>query len=180
MSQAGLWIQCFAKWRARVLAVASTFDKHPLSGSNGWTKVTISLTPPEGTDFVVVRCVITGQGKAWFDSLSLAADAPKPVELDAIEVLDPEAFSDKPIAPQNTTATSETDDILTVSKQMQDTIRQLEKSNQELLNRITEIQTDLNRYRSNLERQNGSTPVQTPRYGSHPLIPHGYSIELDQ
>ena len=66
-----------------------------------------------------------------------------------------------------------------MSKLIQDTIRQLEADNQELMVRIAEIQGDLNRYRTELVGQSAELTSALPRYGKHPLVPHGYSLELD-
>lgn len=187
VSKASLWIQCFSKQRSRILASASSYDTSALNGTNGWTLVSTSLTPPEGTDFLVIRCVINGQGKAWFDSLSLMEEAAVAPDLEAIELFDPELVAEvvTEVAEEPHPVVSavqpsvESIEILAMSKLMRDTIRQLERDNRELLNRITEIQANLDQYRTELNQLNADTIQQLPLYGAHPLVPHGYIIELE-
>lgn len=187
VQEASVWIQCFRKQPLRLLAKVSSQDDYSLNGTNGWTRVEISLVPPDGTDFLVVRCMIAGQGKVWFDSLSLAEAIETVVpleEMEAIEIIEPvEDVTELPaveaaeLAVDAPESTVEAADVIAVSDAMQETIRDLERSNRELLNQIADIQFDLNKYRSELVRINTIQVEELPVFGEHPLVPHGHNAE---
>jgi hypothetical protein len=184
VSEAALWIQCFSKRGSRVLSAVSSIGEFPLSGTNGWTLVSASVVPPKGTNFVVIRCVMTGAGKAWFDTMSLSVDSSDDGEglLDALELIEVEEDVPIVVVEESTSPTPSSlnpEDIMAMSKLMQDTIRQLELDNRELLSRISDIQGDLNEYRAELNERSADSGVEVPLYGMHPLVPHGYIVELD-
>lgn len=169
---AGLWIQCFSRGSRRPLADAATIQAHPLTGTHGWTSVQTEIIPPPETDFVMVRCFIMGTGQAWFDSLSLTATELIPdADLEALEPLDlpateyaPPAHPDRPeIDPR---------DIIAVSQAMQDTIRELEEANRQLLSQIADIQESLDVSRVELEALDADTVLAQP---AHPLVPYDFS-----
>lgn len=183
VQEASVWIQCFRKQPLRLLAKASSQDEYSLSGTNGWTRVETSLVPPNGTDFLVIRCLIAGQGMAWFDSLSLAeavAEAAPLEEMEAIEAIEViEPVEDVVDLPALETAEPAVDaaDVIAVSEMMHETIRELERSNRALLDQIVIIQEDLNKYRSELGRINTVQVEEPPEFGAHPLVPHGDNAE---
>jgi hypothetical protein len=75
--EAALWLQAYRKKPWAVLAQESTTDKTLITGTNDWTPVEMTVDVPEGSDFVVLRCVLRGHGTAWFDGLSVEiADVP--------------------------------------------------------------------------------------------------------
>ncbi len=88
--EAELWVQC---WRKAPLAIAATFrsgEKKKITGTQDWTLAETEFSVPERTDFLTLRCVMHGEGTAWFDDVSLqvleqegeaepaSVDAPKP------------------------------------------------------------------------------------------------------
>ncbi|GMU93613.1 MAG: hypothetical protein AMXMBFR4_26710 [Candidatus Hydrogenedentota bacterium] len=78
--EAALWLQAYRKKPWGVLAQESTSDKTLITRTNDWTPVEMTVDVPEGSDFVVLRCVLRGHGTAWFDGLSVEiADVPAPV-----------------------------------------------------------------------------------------------------
>ena len=171
VGEAALWIQCFSKKRSRILATSSSTKGFMISGTQGWTSVSTQITPPSQTDFIVVRCIIKGQGQAWFDSLSLSMVEPEALEppFEVLAAVESEPETLDPID-------SNTHDILAVSQAMQQTIRDLEKSNQELLKKITEIQKDLDYYRKEIRAKSQVAPRP---HGAHPLIPEDYIPQGD-
>jgi hypothetical protein len=161
VGEAAFWIQCFSKKRSRILASATSSTNKTLSGTHGWTQVSAEITPPPGTDFIMVRCVIQGKGKAWFDSLSLSVVDPVALEAPIEDIV-----TEPLVAPGLST-----EDFMAASKIMQDTIARLELTNQALLKELTEIQKDLDQYRREVEQQ--QAPLKRPR-GLHPLVPVDY------
>lgn len=74
-TEAALWIQCWTRTPARVVKFASTGADNPRYGTTPWTRVSTTVDVPEGTDFLMVRCVLKGHGTAWFDSVTLDAES---------------------------------------------------------------------------------------------------------
>ncbi|HPG69953.1 MAG TPA: cell division protein ZapB [Candidatus Hydrogenedentes bacterium] len=70
-TEAALWLQCWRKPSTLVDFVTSS-TSGPVSGTQDWRDVSASMKIPEGTDFVVVRCVLLGCGTAWFDDMALS------------------------------------------------------------------------------------------------------------
>ena len=168
VGEAALWIQCFNKSSRRILATATSADDIKLVGTQGWTQVSAEITPPAKTDFIMVRCVIKGAGKAWFDTLSLSVVEPEAIEA-PIEVVESSAIP-------SAASTAENEALLNATRVMQSTIEQLEKSNQALLNELSHIRKDLDQYRKELDA--AKRAQQRPR-GLHPLIPADY-IPLEE
>lgn len=167
VTEAALWIQCFSKKRSRILATATSSSDFYLIGTQGWTQVRTEITPPKNTDFIVVRCIIQGSGKAWFDTLSLSVKKPDALEA-PIDELD--TLLAQPVPHSNNS------DILALSQAMQKTIRKLETSNRELLKRIATIQSDLEQYRNEITEESQAT---LPKRGVHPLVPLDYKRAED-
>jgi len=71
-ADAFLWLQCWQRRPARMLAEARTAA---LSARESWTRAEVSLDVPAGTDFVMVRLTLRGVGEGWFDDLRLAPAA---------------------------------------------------------------------------------------------------------
>lgn len=161
---AGLWIQCFKRGQSKTLAETTTLETKPLSGSHGWTTVSAQIDPPEGTDFVMVRCILLGTGRAWFDSLTAYAQ-PTAERQESLtqewDELTPQSNTEEETPAINPT------DILTVSTAIQQTIRDLEQSNAELIQQIESIQSNLDTYRNELSIIHTQEPA-------HPLVPFEY------
>lgn len=170
--EAAIWLQCFSQERVRLLAAQTTTSTARLSGTNDWTAVSMRLYAPEGTDFMMLRCVLRGTGTAWFDSIEVM-EAP-PDEDDATTTLRPADFDLHEPQEQDILA----EDILQVSRAMQETIRSMEKRNTELLDQILSVQQELNAYRTELN-ESLNTPLEPLESGrsNHPLVPHGFVVE---
>ena len=70
-TEAALWLQCFQRTPLRIVAFASTGTDTPVYGDTDWTEVEMQVPVPNETDFVMVRCVLLGEGTAWFDGVSV-------------------------------------------------------------------------------------------------------------
>jgi hypothetical protein len=161
---AALWLQCFTRNPARVAAAATSAIDRPISGTSEWTTATVRVAAPKDTDFVVVRCVLKGQGSAWFDNLRLEVAQPNLPELPAFEPAEDSlaaSASDTPLREP---------DLLQLSKMLSQTIAELETSNSRILERVQRIQAELDRTRaSSIE---APAPLE-PAVIRHPLVPHG-------
>jgi len=110
---ASAWLQCWKRDPLRVVEVANTSDLMPLFGTNDWTELSTELTVPNGTDFMTLRCVLKGSGKAWFDQATLSpVETPPPPEIEKAEPSSPPPptpqASDSPAMPETATAATET------------------------------------------------------------------------
>ena len=70
-SQAVVWLQCWGKAPWGTVHVATTSNSAPVSGTLDWTPIEMRVEVPDDTDFVTLRCVLKGQGAAWFDDFSI-------------------------------------------------------------------------------------------------------------
>lgn len=168
VGEATLWIECLNKSTRRILATATSADDIKLVGTQVWTQVSAVITPPPKTDFIMVRCVIKGAGKAWFDTLSLSVVEPEAIEA-PIEVVESSAIP-------SAATTAENEVLLNATRVMQSIIEQLEKFNQALLNELSNVRKDLDQYRKELD---AAKSTQEPLRGLQPLIPADY-IPLEE
>jgi len=168
VGEAAIWMQCFSREPARVVAAATTSATTLLSGTKEWTPVEMHLSAPPETEFVVVRCVIKGRGSAWFDSLDLRIEAPETdSELPAFE---PEEADTDPSA----VAPPQEADLIELSRMLNQAIAELEANNAQILDRVQRIQKELEATRA----QDGSevAPLESAIV-RHPLVPHGWKPE---
>ncbi len=167
VGEAAVWLQCFSRDPARVVAGATTSATTFLAGTNEWTPVEIRLHAPIETEFVVVRCVIKGRGSAWFDAMDLRLAATATPDLPAFEPEEPaEDNSPEPTAPPQDA------DLLELSQMLNQAIQELEANNQQILERVQRIQKELDATRAEV------SPESAPLEGSvvrHPLVPHGWT-----
>jgi len=168
--EAAIWLQCFSKNPARVLAAQTSSLNSPVYGTMDWTPVELRLTAPKWTDFVVVRCVLKGQGTAWFDAIELVVEEEAQTSLDPLE---PEDATPPPKLSKDELAK----DILKMSEEIQKSLRELESSNTELLNQVSKVQRELVEYRlRSLEdgAQLQIAPLEPldAYQVRHPLVPH--------
>lgn len=69
--QAGILVQCWQQSPWRMLKSAYSYDEQPVDGTQDWTPVAFTVDVPKDTSFVTVRCLLRGEGTAWFDALSV-------------------------------------------------------------------------------------------------------------
>ncbi len=79
-TDAAIWVQCCTREPFRVLRADSSAMQTPVRGTTDWTRVEMVVDAPSKTDFLTVRCVLKGQGTAWFDGLELFEDRPEPTQ----------------------------------------------------------------------------------------------------
>lgn len=97
--EAAIWVQCWRKRPLALLDTATTTSTSPVYGTSEWRRVEVLFDAPEGTDFMTVRCVLRGQGTAWFDQVAVRENGEE----------DPPAPDDAPeTAPEGTDAAAET------------------------------------------------------------------------
>ncbi|KAB5487526.1 MULTISPECIES: S41 family peptidase [Flagellimonas] len=49
-------------------------QKQNITGTNDWTKYTITLPYPKGAEYIYVAGILVGKGEAWFDDFTLTID----------------------------------------------------------------------------------------------------------
>lgn len=162
-TEAALWLQCFSRSPARVIAAQTSSVRTPIFGTMDWTRVEVRLAAPKQTDFLVVRCVLKGVGTAWFDSIELWSEEEEPAE-EALR-LDPQKQRELE------------KEILALSASIQESIRDLESSNTVLLERIATVQRELAKQRARVleeaaaAREHPLEPLDAYQV-RHPLVPH--------
>ncbi|HOE65481.1 MAG TPA: hypothetical protein PLO62_03055 [Candidatus Hydrogenedentes bacterium] len=75
-TEASIWLQCCKKKPWTVLSLSSTDDATPIYGTRDWAPVEMRVETPANTECLVVRCVLKGQGTAWFDDISVEDAGP--------------------------------------------------------------------------------------------------------
>ncbi len=183
---AALWVQCWQRTPYKLLSVSSTSDKTPVSGTSDWRDVEMTVDVPAGTGFVMVRCVLRGKGKVWFDDLSLT-EIMSPAKQHAIEPEKPESI------PIPTPKANEAPDIREL-KAVAESLRSYSKSNQDLLQEVQGLQQEIQGLRDQLKvlkeaaDKVDAAPVAPPvpppvspppekRKPVPPLVPHGLKLE---
>lgn len=155
---AAVWVQCFARSPLRELRRFSTADERPMYGTRDWTPLSMTIDIPAETDFITVRCVLTGTGTAWFDAVSLrrrADDPPAEPELSETEltVLEPpdglERLDDEHLV--------FVEELLQANRVLLDTVRELRDSNAGLARNLDALQEELRAIRGEVTRMRAQT-----------------------
>ena len=170
-TEAALWLQCFSRNPARVVAAQTSSLELPVRGTTGWTEVRLAITAPQQTDFLVVRCVLTGTGKAWFDAIELRVGDHS---ISPLEGLEP--------SEETVGADSQEDlvrEVLALGESIQQSMRELEAANASLLEQIASLRRTsvIDRRPAPLVPSIVSPPLLEPLATGpvrHPLVPHGY------
>jgi hypothetical protein len=186
---AALWVQCWRKKPLRVLHLADSSLEAPVAGTSDWQQVSVYFTAPPETDFVTVRCVLTGSGTAWFDGVSLeiqpgeTADTISPpsearretsARTGRQEMLMPQmpALPVSPVAPlppelQSTDgfdAMSGNADALLQGAALRAAVEAMQHSNSAMLEELEALRDELQRLKADLPKLNEPAPP--------PLVPH--------
>ncbi|MBI4560175.1 MAG: hypothetical protein HY706_21490 [Candidatus Hydrogenedentes bacterium] len=186
VTEAALWLQCWQRDPARILRVFSTGDNSRLTGTKDWTTVTTRAKVPVGTDFLVVRCVLKGQGTAWFDGIALAATdepPPKGKKPDTSDTSDRSDKSDKAKSAGSSALAGTEDSIKRLreaNEALVETNRALRESNSVLSEQIKVLQLELQSLREQLRQAvpAPTAPAQEPtKENVPPLVPHGDDAE---
>jgi hypothetical protein len=141
VAEAAIWMQCWRDSSGEVLRFATTSIAHPITGSVDWTRVETSIVPPADTSFLTVRCVLAGQGTAWFDDLSLV----------------PEREPEEPAPPKETGAKPEGTDaktfkeLLEAHKILLETNKTLAENAGLIMQELAKLREELNQLRQLVE-----------------------------
>ncbi|MCC6485953.1 MAG: hypothetical protein IT364_00500, partial [Candidatus Hydrogenedentes bacterium] len=157
---AAIWVQCFRKQPWTVMLQQSTIDTKPISGTRDWTLVDMDVPVPNETDFVIVRCVLKGTGKAWFDEIQACvkeelpkSDTPvaeKPVALPKGPVMPvPPA---QPVVPgiSSLSASPSRDEIISAQSALREANEALRQSNQALADQLNAMRQQLQELREQI------------------------------
>ena len=150
-TRAEVWVQCFARGPLRELRRFTTADETPVFGTKDWTEVAMTIDIPPETDFLTIRCVLIGEGTAWFDAISLARHEPPPLEDIDLEVLEPPNAMDA-LDPEQLEFVEE---LLKANKVLLDTVRELRDSNIGLARELTTLQDELRVIRDDVALMRG-------------------------
>lgn len=170
-TEAALWIQCWARpWR--LLHMSTTNAGTPVSGTRDWTTVSVDVEIPEETEAVVVRCVLLGQGLAWFDDLAIEkiADAPAAASTaPARAQTEPSADDGGILAVPGPPSTS---DLAEANLLLATTVQELRQANQALSEQVRAMGKELESIRGQVEAF-ATAPREAPKSSpSPPLVPH--------
>lgn len=160
-TEAALWAQCCSLHPWRVLHLAATSAQTPRTGTSDWAPVEVRFDVPNGTDYIVVRCVLQGRGAAWFDEITLEEAAPS-AGAEARLITE---FDDKL-----------TRTLLDTYEAMAETNRILRESNLSLAQQLAELEAQVRALQQKLGAAPGrpASPKVMP-----PLVPRGYVFEND-
>ncbi len=80
VNETSIWFQCWGKTGELLRKVSS--DASYIGGTQDWTHLEFEAEIPPDTQSVMVRCVVVGTGKAWFDNvlISLEEEESEPAE----------------------------------------------------------------------------------------------------
>lgn len=182
-AEAAIWIQCFQRRPLRILAFESTGTRTPVFGDTDWREVHMRVNVPNETDFIMVRCVILGEGTAWFDEISVVEtlrrdavpDAPRPEPRNAETPRPREQRT-----PPGDAADNAVEELRAMRQTLADANQTLRELNTALLAQISALQTEVERLREELRAVRPAVPQETPRTSAvpwpelpvPPLVPH--------
>lgn len=180
-AEAAIWVQCFRTGpdnRLQTLQAATTNKSTPVYGTTDWAPVEMRVRVPDGTDFVMFRCVLMGTGTAWFDDLLLAEEPAKEKD-DSVD-------TDKDIreSRQEEAAAAEKEalkSLLETNRVLVETSRVLRESNDALSRQVRALQEELQALREGLAAIEAQPPPEAPKPAppvapTPPLVPHGYPL----
>lgn len=157
-TDAAIWLQCWQQ-PARLLYVATSAATMPLYGTADWREVRFEVTVPEQTDFLVLRCVLQGQGSAWFDDIALSVredKVPSGTDNTADEVSAPATADTAPPPASDTTEA-----VLDATRALRETVAQLRESNAALQEQFQAIEAELEEVRAALSVLTAESPATT-------------------
>ncbi len=182
VTSAAFWVQCWQRTPYKLLSVNSTSDRTPVTGTTDWRGVEMTVNVPDDTSFVMVRCVLRGKGKAWFDDLSLTEVA-EPPKAAAEPKPKPEHPQTLPIPTPKTNENPDIRELKTVAQ----SLHTFSQSNQNLLEQVESLQQEIQASREQLKAlQQAAATVQPPEPAPAapspprrvpPLVPHGIQPE---
>ncbi|MFP4191418.1 MAG: hypothetical protein ACLFU6_05030 [Candidatus Hydrogenedentota bacterium] len=169
--EAMVWVQAIRNQPWRILRTASTSERRVFSGTREWTEVSHTFRVPEKANYLVVRCVLRGSGRAWFDDLRLerlnSESAPADEEEEEEESPDidqnaaltseePEEPSVEEPGPEEARGTRQDDEalvqaLLDANQMLLETYQELRRTNETLVGRLETLESDLSAVRGEFE-----------------------------
>jgi hypothetical protein len=146
-TEAAVWLQCCSRRPWRILQTTTSSVETPIYGSREWTPVDMRVSVPEGTDFVVLRCVLLGRGTAWFNSLSVEGTPAQATQRE------PESGASDARAP-GTTAVTDAElikNLMETQQALLETSQALRAANDALLKQIEKLRDDLDAMRREIQ-----------------------------
>ena len=189
-TEAALWLQCFREQPWRMLSLTSTGKRFPIAGTQDWTPVSMRVEVPAGTDFVVLRCVLTGKGTAWFDDLTVRNDSkvPPPAKKKPRTKNTRKEKRESEEKTRVNTDSQVAESLLESHRALVETNRALQGMNDALSAQIAELQEEIRGLREEIAllrqasqpepaNKPAPKPVPAPPEPVPPLVPHGYKLE---
>lgn len=187
-AEGAIWLQCWRKGPTRVIGAVTSDETTRVSGNSAWTPIEMKLTVPKDTAFLVVRCVLKGKGRAWFDGISLekapdaaaavadgakpeakpdgAAAAPPATPTDGASASSPTPAAESATASAPTPGPTKEEDLGKAVREtnaaMLEALRELRTSNESLMQQITALQAELTSLRSEVKDSGAVAPPGTP------------------
>ena len=174
--EAAIWLQCWRKRPWRLLSVHSTSKATPIYGTRDWEEAAMTVDVPEDTDFLMLRCVLSGPGSAWFDDVAVAEVQPDEGE--------DEGDSQEEGSQDTATTPAPAQDVSLVEEELSrlrdanlvlaEALEQMQQDNQELMEGLLLLREQLRTLQQGLasgpsaELETGTAP---------PLVPHGVNWE---
>ncbi len=158
-TEAALLLQCWRRNSRRPLATVTTSVEYPTYGTKDWSRVEASLTVPDGTAYLVLRCLLKGRGTAWFDDLRVD-DRPygKPLELTLAEPSDEESGAKENSRSKRATLIETLMEANEALRQSLDAITAMNKS---LLRQVDSLQSKLDALKRELSPANAPIQLET-------------------
>jgi hypothetical protein len=182
-TEAALWVQCWTQTPARVITFASTGAETPRYGTTPWTRVSTTVEVPEGTDFLMVRCVLKGHGTAWFDSVTLDAEPADATE--GLAALEPGEAAESAGEPR-TVSEAERRVPMTTTEELAEAQRKLARAqaaldetqaglraaSAEMRDRVVALQAQVEALRAELRAVREVARPERPTPPTPPLVPY--------
>ncbi|MBI2434742.1 MAG: hypothetical protein HYV26_17945 [Candidatus Hydrogenedentes bacterium] len=180
--QALLWLQCWRRQPWGVLHIGTTSEQ-VLVGTQDWTEVSTEVDVPVDTDFLTVRCVLKGAGRAWFDDVSLRELPPAPVETKPPAA---GAQAPGPSGPEQRQAQQELGGLENAlgalksdNQKLSEMLRGLREENKGLSEELQQLREELQRLQENLHGNAAGEATESgeEKRPAPALVPHGENPE---
>ncbi len=159
-TEAAIWVQCIHRAPWSVAGFATTSTDTPRYGTSDWEPVEMRLDAPEQTDYIMVRCVLKGQGTVWFDCLSVEIapeETPEPAKAPvAVIIKKPETASapTPEASPTPTPPETPASNEIPLSKQ-EEALAKVLQSHEDMLKRYESLRNSNSALQERIEQMRG-------------------------
>jgi hypothetical protein len=193
-TDASLWIQCWQKQPWNLLNAATSASESPMSGTQDWTTVEVRIDVPAETEYLTVRCVLTGTGSAWFDELALEetterAEAPAAKSSSKSGAAKAPKEPRKPVEPSPATGRKPAEpaagsgitdpsvrELVNANRVLLEGYQALRETNEALAEQIRALQEEVKGLRQQLaEQSTEADKAEADEEPAPPLVPSGRS-----